>query len=65
MTDNQIAKLRKTLLTWGEANIKTYPWRQTRDPYLILVAEFMLHRTQVPQAQAVYQHFTGLYPKLC
>ena len=30
----------------GEKNFRTFPWRLTRDPYKILVAEVMLKRTQ-------------------
>jgi A/G-specific adenine glycosylase len=32
---------------WFAAHGKTYPWRQTRDPYAILVSEIMLQQTQI------------------
>lgn len=65
MIDKQkIIGLRENLLAWGETNIKTYPWRQTQDPYKILVAEFMLHRTQVVQAEVIYKRFVSLFPTL-
>lgn len=62
--NHRVNQLRKDLLTWGSINTKVYPWRQTTDPYLVLVAEFMLHRTQVPQVQVVYEQFVQLYPHL-
>ncbi len=32
---------------WFAAHRKDYPWRRTRDPYAILVAEVMLQQTQI------------------
>ncbi len=59
-----VGKFRQGLLTWGERNIKEYPWRYTEDLFAILVAEFMLHRTQVAQVIPVYQSFMSTYPTL-
>jgi A/G-specific adenine glycosylase len=35
------------LLTWFGEHGRTLPWRETRDPYAILVSEVMLQQTQV------------------
>ena len=35
------------LLKWFEEEGKTYPWRETTDPYAILVSEIMLQQTQI------------------
>lgn len=35
------------LEAWFNVNGKDYPWRRTRDPYAILVSEFMLQQTQI------------------
>jgi A/G-specific adenine glycosylase len=35
------------LLDWYEANGRALPWRETADPYAILVSEVMLQQTQV------------------
>ena len=32
---------------WFAQHRKDYPWRRTRDPYAILVAEVMLQQTQI------------------
>lgn len=53
---------RSALITWGRRNQRYFPWRQTRDPYRILVAEVMLHRTQAPQVVPVYERFVVRYP---
>lgn len=34
-------------MAWYSANGRDLPWRQTRDPYAILVSEVMLQQTQV------------------
>lgn len=56
--------LRKALSRWGEINIREYPWRYRDDPYEVLIAEFMLHRTQKRQAEQVYSAFIKAYPTL-
>jgi A/G-specific adenine glycosylase len=36
------------LVNWFGNHGRDYPWRRTRDPYAILVSEFMLQQTQIP-----------------
>jgi A/G-specific adenine glycosylase len=38
------------------------PWRQTRDPYRILVSEIMLQQTQVPRVIPKYEEFISVFP---
>jgi A/G-specific adenine glycosylase len=35
------------LLAWYSQNARPLPWRETRDPYAILVSEVMLQQKQV------------------
>jgi A/G-specific adenine glycosylase len=62
------AKLRRTfqdcLLTWYAANKRNLPWRQTSDPYNILVSEIMLQQTQVERVIPKYEEFLQKYPTL-
>lgn len=62
--NSRTSRLRKRLLDWGKENIKRYDWRYSDDPYAVLVAEFMLHRTQVVQVAPVYARFMSAYPSL-
>ena len=39
--------MEEALLDWFAANGRSLPWRETRDPYAILVSEVMLQQTQV------------------
>ena len=39
--------MEQALLAWYAENKRPLPWRETRDPYAILVSEVMLQQTQV------------------
>jgi A/G-specific adenine glycosylase len=41
---------------------RAMPWRETRDPYRILVSEFMLQQTQVERVRAKYGEFLAEFP---
>ena len=55
---------RKRLLRWAEPNLRDYPWRRTTDPYSILVAEFLLQRTDADTVLPIYKVFLTQYPTL-
>ncbi|CAI9085950.1 A/G-specific DNA glycosylase [Methylacidiphilum fumariolicum SolV] len=44
----------RRLFEWYEANAYSYPWRQAKDPYAIVVSEFMLQQTQAKTVIAYY-----------
>jgi A/G-specific adenine glycosylase len=52
------------LVAWGQDHFRSFPWRLTDDPYHILMAEVMLHRTQAPQVVPVYLSFLAQYPTI-
>ena len=54
--------IRRKLFLWHKENYRDFPWRHTKDPYKIMVAEFMLHRTRADQVVRVYQGFMKKYP---
>lgn len=56
--------LRSSLISWGKTHRRTFPWRGTRDPYQILVAEVLLHRTRAAQVTQVYVDVLERYPDL-
>ncbi|MCE5276010.1 MAG: A/G-specific adenine glycosylase [Syntrophaceae bacterium] len=41
---------------------RTFPWRETRDPYCILVSEFMLQQTQTERVLSRYDAFIQQFP---
>ncbi|MEO0288970.1 MAG: DNA glycosylase [candidate division WOR-3 bacterium] len=62
MKQKDISFIRKKLLQWYKENGRDFPWRHTLDPYKIMIAEFMLHRTRAEQVVPVYNHFIKIYP---
>jgi A/G-specific adenine glycosylase len=60
----QAAAFRRALLRWFRRQGRDLPWRQTRDPYRILVAEFMLQQTQVSRVEPYYRRFLRQYPTI-
>lgn len=55
---------RRALTSWGQEHFRSFPWRLTSDPYRILMAEIMLHRTQASQVVSVYKQFVACYPDI-
>jgi A/G-specific adenine glycosylase len=58
------AEFRRSLMRWFRRNGRDLPWRATRDPYQIIVSEFMLQQTQVSRVQAYYQRFLQRFPTI-
>lgn len=53
---------RQRLLGWYRKNGRTLPWRETTDPYHILVSEVMLQQTQVDRVLPKYHEWLERYP---
>ena len=49
-------------LRWYRRNGRDLPWRRTRDPYAILVSEFMLQQTQVAAVIPYYKEWLKRFP---
>lgn len=56
--------IRRKLFLWYKENYRDFSWRHTKDPYKIMIAEFMLHRTRADQVVPVYQDFIKKYPDI-
>src|SRR5216117_3476480 len=57
-------KFTRKLLAWYARAARDLPWRRTRDPYRVLVSEFMLQQTQVSRVQEYYPRFLEQFPDL-
>ena len=58
------AAFKRRLLAWFRTAARDLPWRRTRDPYRVLVSEFMLQQTQVSRVLGYYAPFLRRYPSL-
>ena len=54
--------MQEALLAWAEPRLRDLPWRRTRDPWLILVAEVMLQQTGVSRVLERYEPFCERFP---
>jgi A/G-specific adenine glycosylase len=61
---NNSSALRRNLLRWYEKNKRDLPWRKSRDPYAIWIAETMLQQTQVKTVLPYYERFLAAFPTL-
>jgi len=53
---------RDAVLAWGRTNLCDLPWRATRDPWRILVAEVMLQQTQASRVVPRWYEWCAMYP---
>jgi A/G-specific adenine glycosylase len=53
---------RRQLLRWFARHGRNLPWRHRRDPYAILVSEFMLQQTQVATVIPYYSKWLRRFP---
>jgi A/G-specific adenine glycosylase len=59
----ELTALQRGLLAWWErAGRHDLPWRQTRDPWAVLVSELMLQQTQVPRVVPRHRSFLERFP---
>ncbi len=63
-TPRRAASFRRALTAWYRKAARDLPWRRTRDPYAVLVSEFMLQQTQVARVLEYYEPFLERYPTI-
>jgi A/G-specific adenine glycosylase len=54
--------VKELLLEWYRRRARPLPWRETRDPYAILVSEVMLQQTQVDRVVPRYLRWRERWP---
>lgn len=52
------------ILDWWKVNKRDFPWRNTENPYKIMVSEFMLQQTQTTRVIEKYNQFIKKFPTL-
>lgn len=60
----QAPEFRRLLLRWFRQHGRDLPWRRTRNPYHVIVSEFMLQQTQVSRVEGYYHRFLERYPTM-
>jgi A/G-specific adenine glycosylase len=57
-----LEEVREALLAWYEADHREFPWRETDDPYAILVSEVMSQQTQLDRVLESWSDFLDRWP---
>ncbi len=57
-----VRAFQRSLLRWYSRNGRDLPWRRTRDPYAVLISEFMLQQTQVATVLPYYNKWLRRFP---
>ena len=60
--DLDFEAVREALLEWYEADHRPFPWRETDDPYAILVCEVMSQQTQLDRVVDAWEAFLERWP---
>lgn len=59
-----VTSIRSDLLQWWYREKRRFSWRETCDPYRVLVAEILLHRTRANQIVPLYELFLQRFPDI-
>jgi A/G-specific adenine glycosylase len=62
LSRDQVMGFRDTIYGYYRLHKREMPWRQTRNPYHILVSEIMLQQTQVERVMGKYGDFLAKFP---
>ena len=58
------SEISRRLLAWWDEGHAKLPWRETRDPYAIWVAEVMLQQTQIATVLPYHERWMARYPNV-
>lgn len=64
LEDEQVIRIRKSLLAWYRKHHRDLPWRRTKDPYAIWVSEIMLQQTRVETVKEYHERFLKKFPTI-
>jgi A/G-specific adenine glycosylase len=62
LADHDLPAVREALVSWYEADHRAFPWRETTDPYEILVSEVMSQQTQLGRVVEAWEAFLDRWP---
>ena len=55
-------QLKNELIIWYKKNKRSFPWRETKDPWKILIIETLAQQTQLERANQYYEEFLARFP---
>ena len=63
-TPRALASLQRRLLGWFRKHSRDLPWRASRDPYRVWIAEIMLQQTRIAAVMPYYDRFLRNFPNV-
>lgn len=54
--------LASTAVRWHQERSREFPWRESRDPYTVLIGEVLLQRTRGDLVEPVFREFVRRWP---
>lgn len=64
ISPRRIKEFQRKILRWYEINKRDLPWRKSRNPYHILLSEFMSQQTQLSRVIPKYEAWLNRYPTI-
>ncbi len=61
MDSDRMAKTRNAVVRWYKKEGRNFPWRETSDPFFVLIAEMLLRRTTASAVLRVYDSFLSRF----
>jgi len=58
-----VSDLHESVFSWITPRLRQLPWRDTRDPWLVLVSEVMLQQTGVHRVLPKWRAFVDVFPR--
>ncbi len=62
LTPKKIKQFREVIYSYYQTHGRQFPWRNTDNPYAILVSEIMLQQTQASRVLVKYEEFLHAFP---
>lgn len=62
--EGRLLRLQRLLQAWYRSDARPLAWRDTHDPYRILVSEVMLQQTQAARVEPAYEAFLQRFPSV-
>lgn len=60
--EDKTSFFKKAVLTWYKSNKREFKWRNTKNPWKILLIEVIAQQTQIERADTYYKKFIKAYP---
>lgn len=60
--ETETKNLKLDLINWYKKNKRMFPWRETNDPWKILIIETLAQQTQLERANQYYEKFLTRFP---